>query len=142
MPIRALGSCLLLLGVFQPGRIAVAQVTTGSLRGTVIDESGASRPRVTAILTSPALLGGTSTSETNDEGQFRFLGLTPGLYGLEIRADGFASYQEEGLRIQVGRTLERNFTLKLESYAESIVVIGESPRPTRESPESAPTTTR
>lgn len=124
---RALGSCLLLVLIFPLSRIAGAQVITGTLRGTVIDESGAPLPSVTAILTSPALLGGSLNAETNNKGQFRFLGLPPGVYRLEIRADGFASYREDGLRIQVGGTLERNVTLKLESLAESIVVTGQGP---------------
>jgi hypothetical protein len=124
---RALGRCLVLLLVFPLSRIGGAQGITGNLRGTVIDESGASPPSVRASLTSPALLGGSLSTETNNKGQFRFLGLPPGLYRLEIRADGFASYEEDGLRIQVGGTLERNVTLKLESFAESIVVTGQGP---------------
>lgn len=124
---RAFDNFLLLVLVFPLSRIEGAQVITGSLRGTVNDPSGAALQRVTAILTSPALLGGSRSTETNDKGQFRFLGLDPGLYRLTIRADGFASYGEEGLPVQVGGTLERNVTLSLESFAESIAVTGRGP---------------
>ncbi len=124
---RALCSVLLFLLVFPFSRIEGAQVITGSLQGTIADESGAPLPGVTAILTSPALLGGSLNAETNNKGQFRFLGLPPGIYRLTIRTESFAPYEEEELRIQVGGTLERNVTLKLESFAETILVSGQGP---------------
>ena len=118
---------LFLLLVLQPWGVVGAQVITGSLRGTVMDESGAPLTGVAVKLTSPALLGGVSTGETNNNGQFRFLALEPGVYQIEISVDGFASYREEGIRIQVGGTVERNVELKLEAVAEVITVRGESP---------------
>ncbi|MGH9459640.1 MAG: TonB-dependent receptor, partial [Vicinamibacteria bacterium] len=116
---------VLLLLVLQSWGVVHAQVITGSLRGTVMDESGAPLTGATITLTSPALLGGVSIGETNDKGQFRFLGLEPGVYRLEMSADGFASYQEDDIRIQVGGTVERNVRLGLHSIAEAITVHGE-----------------
>jgi hypothetical protein len=116
-----------MLLALSPGSYAGAQVITGSLRGTVTDSSEASLPGVTAVLSSSSLLGGSTSTETNDKGQFRFLGLAPGLYRLEIRSDGFAPYREDGLRIQVGGTLQRNIRLDLGSFTESIIVSGRSP---------------
>jgi hypothetical protein len=103
-----------------------------------VDESGAAIPGATGTLTSSALLGGSSVAETNDKGQFRFLGLEPGVYRLEIAADDFASYREDGIPIHVGGTVERKVELKLSAIAESIVVSGEGPLvDTRESGVSA-----
>ncbi|MGH9334449.1 MAG: carboxypeptidase-like regulatory domain-containing protein, partial [Vicinamibacteria bacterium] len=62
--------------------ILAGQVITGSLWGTVTDESGGALPGVAYTLTSPALLGGPAKAETNGNGQFRFLGLEPGVYRL------------------------------------------------------------
>jgi hypothetical protein len=128
MRTKALGSCCVwLILAFPVSRLASAQVITGSLRGTVVDPAGAPLSTADAILTSPSLLGGSTSTETNGKGQFRFLGLEPGLYRLEIHADGFASYQEDGLRVQVGATLERNVTLELDSFTESILVSARGP---------------
>jgi Carboxypeptidase regulatory-like domain/TonB dependent receptor-like, beta-barrel/TonB-dependent Receptor Plug Domain len=118
--------CLVLL-MSLPWGLARAQVITGSLWGTVTDESGAPLRGVALTLTSPALLGGPSIGKTNEKGQFRFLALAPGDYRLEIEADGFATYLEEGIRIQVGATVERNVALKLRGVTESIVVSDRSP---------------
>ncbi|MGH9388119.1 MAG: carboxypeptidase-like regulatory domain-containing protein, partial [Vicinamibacteria bacterium] len=83
--------------------LAVAgQVITGSLWGTVTDESGATLPGVAATLASPALLGGPAIAETNGKGQFRFIALEPGVYRLELRTEGFAAHEEDGIRISVG----------------------------------------
>ncbi|HSF14791.1 MAG TPA: TonB-dependent receptor [Vicinamibacteria bacterium] len=107
--------------------LARAQVITGSLRGTVTDETGGPLRGVAGTITSPALLGGPWTEETNEKGQFRFLTLAPGVYRLQIEADGFASYVEDGIRIQVGGTVERNVTLELRTITESVVVSGRPP---------------
>jgi Carboxypeptidase regulatory-like domain/TonB dependent receptor-like, beta-barrel/TonB-dependent Receptor Plug Domain len=124
---KASRSCLLLLLVFPISRIASAQVVAGTLQGTARDESGAPLASAVAILTSKALPSGSLSTETNERGQFRFLTLPPGIYRLTLRVEGFELFQEDGIRIQVGGTLERNVTLKLETFAESIVVTSEGP---------------
>ena len=106
---------------------ADGQVITGALWGTVTDESGGRVPGVAVTISSPALQGGPWTEKTNDKGQFRFLTLEPGVYRLEIEADGFATYQEDDVRIQVGGTVERNVALKLQSVTEAITVSAGGP---------------
>jgi hypothetical protein len=103
------------------------QVITGSLRGTVTDETGAPLPGVMASLTSSALLGGPARAETNGMGQFRFVSLSPGLYHLELRRTGFAALEEDGIRIAVGTTVERNVVLTIAGISESIQVSAEEP---------------
>ena len=86
---------------------------TGSLRGTVTDESGAALPGASVTLTSPVLLGGPSLVETDSKGQFRFPGLEPGVYRLDLRREGFAAYGEDGIAIAVGSTVEKTFVLSV-----------------------------
>ncbi|HXV61353.1 MAG TPA: TonB-dependent receptor [Vicinamibacteria bacterium] len=123
--VRSVASILFL--VLSYAGPAGAQEITGSLVGTVTDETGGPMPGVVGTITSPALLGGPLSEETNDKGQFRFLTLAPGVYRLQIEADGFATYLEEGIRIQVGGTVERNVTLRIQSITQSIVVSGRGP---------------
>ncbi|MGH9389949.1 MAG: carboxypeptidase regulatory-like domain-containing protein, partial [Vicinamibacteria bacterium] len=113
----------LLSGVHAAG----AQVITGSLLGTVRDETDAVLPGTSVGIVSPALLGGSATSVTNEKGQYRFPALAPGLYTLTVELSGFRTYIEEGLRVQIGATLERNVTLELAGIAQSVTVTGESP---------------
>src|SRR5262245_51164957 len=110
--------CLLLPGV------AAAQDLTGALVGTVKDEQGAVLPAALVRLSSPALIGGPVTMQTNERGQLRFPLLPPGAYVLDIELHGFASYHEPNIRIGASATLERTVVLKLAGMAESIVVDG------------------
>ena len=67
---------------------ALAQ-TTGDIRGTVSDTTGAVLPGVTVTIASDVLLGGTRTMATNELGVFRFISLPIGTYSVEASLSGF-----------------------------------------------------
>jgi outer membrane receptor protein involved in Fe transport len=106
---------------------ASGQVITGTIIGTVTDDSGGVLPGASVTITSPALPSGPSTQVTNEKGQFRFPNLAPGVYTLSVSIAGFGTYNEEGMRVSVGGTTERNVGMKLSSVAETVTVTGESP---------------
>ena len=67
---------------------AFAQVTTGTITGTVVDNTGGAMPGVTVTATA----GSTQTNRTvvtNETGQFTIAGLSPGGYSLTVEMDGF-----------------------------------------------------
>jgi hypothetical protein len=107
--------------------LAAAQVITGSIIGTALDDTGAVIPGANATLTSDALPGGPRTELTNDKGQFRFRNLPPGTYTLEIALQGFNTYRVENLRVTVGGTLEVNANLGMAAVEETVTVTGEVP---------------
>jgi hypothetical protein len=76
---------------------AGAQDLTGSLIGSVQDEQGAVVPGVRVRVSSPALIGGSSTLETNVRGRFRFWALPPGLYALDVERAAFVPVREENI---------------------------------------------
>src|SRR5437016_27406 len=121
-------SALLAVAALLLPRTAGAQGLTGALVGTVKDEQGAVLPGALVRVTSPALIGGPTTTTTNERGQLRFPVLPPGPYMLEIELQGFATYREEDVRIGAGATLERTAVLKLAGVAESITVEGSGSR--------------
>jgi hypothetical protein len=104
-----------------------AQILTGNIIGTVTDESRSVLPGVTARLTSDALQGRPRESVTDEQGRYRFTNLAPGTYTLTLELSGFATYQEEDLRVITGGTIERNPMLKVATVAETITVSGQSP---------------
>ncbi len=106
---------------------ASAQVITGTIIGTVRDESGGVLPGASVTITSPALPSGPSSQVSNEKGQFRFPNLAPGVYALNVSLAGFSTYNEEGMRVSVGGTTERDVPMKLSSVAETVTVTGESP---------------
>jgi len=104
-----------------------AQVITGSIFGTIKDESDSVLPGATVTISSPALPSGPASETTNSKGQYRFPTLAPGTYGLTVSLAGFGDYREEGIRVGVGVTVERNVNLKLAAMVETVTVTGESP---------------
>src|SRR5947207_8188466 len=77
---------------------ASAQVVTGTIIGAVKDPSQAALPGVTATITSPSLPGGPMSTVTGSTGEYRFAAVPPGVYALTLSLQGFATYQEQGLR--------------------------------------------
>jgi hypothetical protein len=106
---------------------AEAQLSTGTIIGTVRDESNAVLPGVTVTLTSPVLPGGPSVIVTNEQGEYRFTRLPPGTYSITVALPGFGTYNETDLRVSVAGTTERNVTMKLGAVAETITVSGQAP---------------
>ena len=102
--------------------VAAAQDVTGALIGTVEDAQGGVLRGAVARVSSPALIGGAQTATTNDKGQLRFPALPPGLYALDVEAQGFGVYHEEGIRIGVGATIERSVTLTVAGLQESVLL--------------------
>ena len=119
---RRFMTIFLAAGCAMQVHVAAAQDVTGSLIGTVEDAQGGVLRGAVARVSSPALIGGAQTATTNDKGQLRFPALPPGLYALDVEAQGFGAYHEEGIRIGVGATIERSVTLTVAGLQESVLV--------------------
>lgn len=117
--------------------LAAAQVTTGSIVGTVVDETGGVLPDATATLTSTAIIGGAVSQPTNDKGQLRFVGMAPGVYDLRVEAGGFRTYLDTGIRVELGATVERRIELELGLDVSIEVIADTELLDTRRSSEAA-----
>ena len=113
---------LLFVGCLLVPRTGVPQGLTGTLIGTVRDAQGGVLPGAQVTLSSPALIGGPANSVTNEKGQLRFQALPPGLYTLEVRMDGFASYRDEQVAVGAGATIERFVVLTVAGIAVAVEV--------------------
>lgn len=102
---------------------AFAQLQTGNLYGTVKDDQGAALPGVTVTLTGS---GAPQVQVTNAQGQFRFLGLGPGSYGLKAELEGFSTIDYPNIVINIGRNTEIEVTLSA-AVEDVITVTAESP---------------
>ena len=112
----------MLLALLLAGRLSNAQVLTGTLSGTVRDESAGVLPAASVHLSSPALISGSISMVTNERGQFRFASLAAGDYVLDVEMPGFAAYHEDHISIEVQGSSERTVILKVGTIAESISV--------------------
>ena len=86
--IRRLSAAFLLVavGAFVPVAASGQTVRTGSISGTIRDNSGAVLPGVTVTLTSPALQVSQIVRVADASGQYQFVDLPPGLYKVRSRA--------------------------------------------------------
>ena len=104
-----------------------AQTATGGLRGFVKDDTGAILVGVTVEMASPVRIGGAAVDITDAQGLFRFENLPPGEYSVVYSLQGFATVRREGVRVEVGRTIPADATMKVGAVEQAITVTGESP---------------
>jgi len=100
-------------------------VTTGDLRGSVLDEDTLPIPGATVSLSSPALIGGTQERTTGADGTFHFVELPPGTYQLSSNKAGFQAVTVTGIQIDLGRTTTQNITMSTTGVEETIEVKGQ-----------------
>ena len=106
--------------------LAGAQEQRGSIEGTVKDSSGGVLPGVLVEAKSPALVGSASTV-TDARGAYAFPALPPGTYELTATLTGFTVTKVPNVGLTLGRTLRVDFTLAMETLAETVTVTGNSP---------------
>jgi hypothetical protein len=114
----AVAALLLLVGV--PG---FAQLQSGNLYGTIVDDQGSALPGVTVTLSGQ---GAPAVQVTDAQGKFRFLGLSPGSYKLDAQLEGFSSVNYPNIVINIGRNTEIEVTMNA-AVEDVITVTAESP---------------
>ncbi len=107
--------CLLFIPVLR------AQEIDGSLRGTVLDASGAavSNAKVTAINTATGL---TRTTLSDGKGGYLLVELPVGNYHLQAEANGFKKYVQEGISLDVNQSATVTIHLTVGTATEEIEV--------------------
>ncbi len=103
---------------------AVAQLQTGGIYGTTVDEQGQPLPGVTVTLTSS--FGAPQVQQSGADGRFRFLKLYPGTYALKAELDGFSPVEVQQVEVRIGANTEVQVTLSA-AVKDTITVTGESP---------------
>lgn len=92
------------------------------VEGTVHDSSGAAIPKAKVTLTDTRL-NVTKTVITSDGGYFRIDSLAASAYSVQVTADGFDTYAQTGLTLQVGETRTLSPTLKIGSASAEVTVM-------------------
>ena len=112
---------------------ALAQVApTGSLVGEVKDASGAMIPGAALVLTHTGTQVKKQTISGND-GRFAFPLLPPGTYSLQVTAQGFASYEQSGIRVDVDSSPSVSVVLRVGSLNEQVTITADAAMVTTES---------
>lgn len=99
---------------------------TGALKGTVKLEDGSPVPGVLVKIDSDVIVAATKTTITNEAGNYRFVGLQPGIYVLSATLEGFATAKQTGVKVSIGKTFTIDLTMKQGTITEEVVVVGKS----------------
>ncbi len=100
-------------------RLALGQPGTGTVKGTLMDDSGAVIPAATVTLTDSA--GADRTAQSQAEGSYTFVGLPPGQYTVKVTFPGFTPVARE-VTVNAGATLQIPIQLSLSTEKQQITV--------------------
>ncbi len=116
---------VLLVATFSLASASVAfgQRLDGTLRGTVLDPSGAAVPKTEVKVTNQDT-GVTSTTQTTTAGIYIFPNLLVGTYTVEVKATGFAGYVRRNVAVVSNQVTEANANLVLGKAETTIEVSG------------------
>ena len=115
-----------LVYIFFLGGISLAQVTTATVSGVMVDESGAAIPSGTVTLRHVDT-GAYRTVTANAQGRYTALNLAVGDYEIEASSAGFQTAVRQGVHLTLGQEAVINFTLQVGAVAERVEVVGEAP---------------
>ncbi|MET0216285.1 MAG: carboxypeptidase regulatory-like domain-containing protein [Vicinamibacterales bacterium] len=107
--------------------LPAAASAQSSITGVVRDTSGAVLPGVTVEASGPALIEGSRTAVTDNQGAYRIVDLRPGVYAVSFTLSGFSTLRREGLDLPAEFTATLNGELTVGSLEETITVSGEAP---------------
>jgi hypothetical protein len=123
--VRQVGLVVVLLMAAAPNSL-LAQADTGSIDGRIFDEQKAGMPGVT-ITAKNLATGLTRTVQSGATGTFHFPSLPAGTYDLSAEIAGFSTQIRKGVTVQVGSTAAVDFTMKVGSVTETVIVTAEAP---------------
>lgn len=106
--------------------LALAQVNTGAILGSVTDASGAVAPGATLTITHVSTQV-TQTAETDGSGSYVFERLPIGEYRLVVRAQGFKQSERNDIRLDATQRIKIDFVMEVGVVSESVTVEGGAP---------------
>jgi outer membrane receptor protein involved in Fe transport len=102
---------------------AVAQTTTGTLSGRVVDAQGLPIPGATVTVTGPQ---GSRSFVSDSDGRFSAPFLTPGVYSVRAELQGFKAVDIRDITVSLGQTTEIGIKMEVGGLTETVEVVGSS----------------
>lgn len=120
--IRATRYLVVLLVVFACASYAVMGQTTGSVSGEVKDEKGSSIPNATVSLRN-VQTNISRTTNSDDDGRYRFNNVPVGDYEVTAEAVGFGKYVQSGITLSLNQNAVVDVPLKPGDVQASVTVV-------------------
>ncbi|MGH9470638.1 MAG: carboxypeptidase regulatory-like domain-containing protein [Terriglobia bacterium] len=105
---------------------AGAQVTTGTIVGTIEEQSGAVVPGATVTVTNTEK-GTSAVYQTDQNGYYNAPFLIPGTYAVKVEKSGFRTQVRSGIVLQVDQQARVDFALTLGEVTQTINVTAAPP---------------
>jgi len=122
---RALGVLVLLAMTALPVR---AQITTGTVSGTVKDAQGGVVPGATVVLVSETKGTRSNPAVSNETGDYVFPNVPGDTYTVEVSMQGFKTLTRKNVKVSGGdRVVVPALTIEVGGAAETVNVQAESP---------------
>jgi outer membrane receptor protein involved in Fe transport len=109
------------IGAIAATPAAAQDLTAGVIAGTVTDEGGSTVAGANVTLTSQDQ-GFTRTARTTSAGNFRFVGLPPGRYTVNVQAEGLDAFTASDIVVQPSQTAD--LAIGLTTTGNVIIVTG------------------
>ena len=100
--------------------------STGTIRGTVTDTSGAAIPGA-PILVHNERTGEDRATTTDSSGIYQVPALPVGSYRVSVKAPGMAATTASNVEVPVGSTVKQDFSLKVAASTETVEVVAAPP---------------
>jgi hypothetical protein len=110
----------LLLSLLLLPTWVIAQTSAPSLRGQVLDPSGAAIPALTVTVVGPT--GTKLVAQTDEQGKYAFRNLAPGAYTLTVSLKGFEDFAKAGIIIARGKPQVVNAQLAVAMEKQQVTV--------------------
>ena len=107
--------------IFACSTAALAQETTGTISGRIIDAQGLAMPGATVVITGAQ---GTKQAVTDEQGRFSVPFLTPGKYDIRAQLQGFKPIEQKGVTLGLGQIVELPLQMEVGSFSEAVQVTG------------------
>jgi hypothetical protein len=122
--LKTFGLLLLIVAFSSNG---LAQGTNGTITGNVKDASGgviaAATVTVTRVDTNEQ-----KTAQTDPSGNYSLLALPPAVYDLQVQNQGFNTYSQKGVKVDVSSAVQINVVMTVGTTATTVEVAAESVR--------------
>ncbi|MPY86309.1 MAG: TonB-dependent receptor plug domain-containing protein [Luteitalea sp.] len=118
-------TCVVLVLALATARSSVAQETTGTITGRVIDDQGLGLFGAAVIATGPQ---GQRSAVSGANGVFRISSLTPGTYSVQVELPGFKRLTQQDITVSLGQTVNlQTLLMEIGGLTERIELLADAP---------------
>jgi outer membrane receptor protein involved in Fe transport len=123
--VMAARTAVAILAVMLLPSVGFAQMTRGSIAGTVRDSSGAIVPGVTVTITNVAT-NAAQVATTDGEGFYRVPALEPGAYVVMSELSGFRRVEQRDIVVRPAQETPVDFRIEPAAVGETVQVVAEA----------------